>query len=52
MSEFLLNNKWILWYHSIKNTNWDIDSYEPLYHLTNLYDYTILLLDHYIIIYK
>ena len=37
-----LNTSWILWYHSIKDSNWTKSSYKKIYELNNLYDYSIL----------
>ena len=37
--EYPLNNKWILWCHSVTNNKWDLDSYNKIYELNNLYDY-------------
>ncbi len=37
--EYPLNNKWVLWCHSLTNNNWDLDSYNKIYELNNLYDY-------------
>ena len=37
--KYPLNDKWILWCHSLTNNNWDLDSYNKIYELNNLYDY-------------
>ena len=37
-----LNDEWKLWYHSIKDTNWDMKSYKELYTIRNMYDYQII----------
>ena len=42
MDKYKLNQKWILWYHSIKNDKWDITSYDKLLILQNLFDYQII----------
>ena len=34
-----LNTKWILWHHSLRNKNWNEDSYVKLFEFNNLYDY-------------
>ena len=39
IEEYPLNSKWILWCHSLTNNNWDLDSYNKIYELNNLYDY-------------
>tara|TARA_Y100000768_G_C23884331_1_gene636827 strand:- start:253 stop:732 length:480 start_codon:yes stop_codon:yes gene_type:complete len=36
------DHKWTLWYHSVKNNNWDKDSYKKLFSIQNLGDYEIL----------
>ena len=36
-----LNTKWVLWYHSLKNTAWNKSSYTKFYTFTNLIDYSI-----------
>ena len=33
-----LTTKWILWYHSIKDTNWTKSSYKQIYTFSNLFD--------------
>ena len=42
MSLYNLNNTWILWNHSIDNKSWDNNSYENIFTIKNLFDYTIL----------
>ena len=37
--EYPLNSEWNLWYHSIKDNNWTIESYKQIYTLKNMYDY-------------
>jgi|TARA_Y100000389_G_C17453550_1_gene516453 hypothetical protein len=34
-----LNNKWILWYHSITDNNWSKSSYKQLSNIETLFDY-------------
>ena len=38
-NKYDLNNKWVLWCHSINNNNWDEESYNKIYEIENLYDY-------------
>ena len=33
-----LNDTWDVWYHSIKNSSWNNQSYKNLINITNLYD--------------
>lgn len=35
----LLNNKWTLWYHSLEEKKWDIDSYKKLCVITSIEEY-------------
>ena len=42
MNEYKLNNKWTLWYHSLKNKNWDNKSYVKVVELNTLLDYKLL----------
>jgi hypothetical protein len=42
MNEYKLNNKWTLWYHSLKNKNWDNKSYVKVIELNTLLDYKLL----------
>ncbi len=42
MNDYNLKQKWILWYHSIKNDKWDIGSYDKLLIIHNLFDYQII----------
>ena len=37
-----LNTKWILWYHSIKDTNWEKSSYQDLIDIDNLFDFNFV----------
>ena len=34
-----LHNNWCLWYHSIKDNSWSIDSYKNIAKVTSLFDY-------------
>jgi hypothetical protein len=42
MNEYKLNNKWTLWYHSLKYKNWDNKSYVKVIELNTLLDYKLL----------
>jgi len=42
MNEYKLNNKWTLWYHSLKNKNWDNNSYVKVIEIKSLLDYQLL----------
>ena len=42
MNEYKLKNKWILWYHSLKDNNWLISSYDNLLQMNDLYDNQLL----------
>jgi len=42
MNNYKLNDKWILWYHSLKNTNWDNKSYIKVIEIRTLFDYKLL----------
>jgi hypothetical protein len=37
-----LHNNWCLWYHSIKDNSWSIDSYKNIAKVTSLFDYKVL----------
>ena len=39
IEKYQLNSNWILWCHSLTNNNWDLDSYNKIYELENIYDY-------------
>ena len=39
---YLLNNNWNLWYHSLKDNNWDKKSYSKLITIRNLFDYKLI----------
>ncbi len=43
MSSYKLNEEWDLWYHSIKDTNWDKTSYQKLLCLKSLFDYQLII---------
>ena len=36
---YQLNQKWILWYHSINDNKWSKDSYKEIFKINNLFDY-------------
>ena len=42
MNDYNLKSKWVLWYHSLKNTNWDNKSYIKVIELKTLLDYKLL----------
>lgn len=42
MNEYLLKNKWVLWYHSLKNKSWDNKSYVKVIEIKSLLDYKLL----------
>ena len=42
MNEYLLKNKWVLWYHSLKNKSWDNKSYIKVIEIKSLLDYKLL----------
>ena len=42
MNDYQLNNQWDLWYHSIKDNNWEINSYQKIFMINNLFDYQII----------
>ena len=42
MNEYLLKNKWVLWYHSLKNKSWDNNSYVKVIEIKSLLDYKLL----------
>lgn len=41
-SEWNTRYPWTLWFHSVSDNNWDIDSYNKLFTINNLCDYEIL----------
>ena len=36
--EYNANTKWVIWYHSITDKNWDNDSYKKIFEINNLKD--------------
>jgi len=38
MNKYKLNSNWCLWYHSIRDNNWNQSSYTNLYTINNIYD--------------
>ena len=40
---YQLNQKWILWYHSINDNRWGKDSYQKIYEINNLFDYQYII---------
>ena len=42
MNNYNLNSEWCLWYHSINDNNWDINSYKLLYTFKDLHGLYIL----------
>ena len=42
MDKYSLNTKWILWYHSINDTQWNKQSYKNLLTISNLYELKIM----------
>ena len=34
-----LNNKWVIWYHSINDNKWDKNSYQKIFEIKDLCDY-------------
>tara|TARA_B110000902_G_C14020371_1_gene480063 strand:+ start:197 stop:682 length:486 start_codon:yes stop_codon:yes gene_type:complete len=42
MGDYKLNNKWVLWFHSLKNPNWDNKSYIKVIEIKTLLDYKLL----------
>ncbi len=39
MSEYLFDDKWKVWYHSINDNRWTNISYTNVFNITNLYDF-------------
>lgn len=39
MNEYNLNRNWILWYHGVNDKKWDLDSYQKIGSIKNLYDF-------------
>jgi hypothetical protein len=42
MNDHTLKEKWVLWYHSLKNPNWDNKSYIKVIEIKSLFDYKLL----------
>ena len=42
MGDYKLNNKWVLWFHSLNNPNWDNKSYIKVIEIKTLLDYKLL----------
>ena len=42
MGDYKLNNKWVLWFHSLNNPNWDNKSYIKVMEIKTLLDYKLL----------
>ena len=42
MNDYTLKNKWVLWYHSLKNKSWDNKSYIKVIEIKSLLDYKLL----------
>ena len=42
MNEYDLKNKWVLWYHSLKNKSWHNKSYIKVIEIKSLLDYKLL----------
>ena len=42
MEELKTNSKWTLWYHSIKNNEWNKSSYKKIMNINTLYDFYLL----------
>ena len=42
MTEYDLNTKWDLWFHSIEDKNWSNTSYRHLYTIDNIFDIKLL----------
>ena len=42
MNDYNLKNKWVLWYHSLKNKSWDNKSYIKVIEIKSLLDYKLL----------
>ena len=43
MNKYVFQEEFNLWYHSIKNNNWDNSSYKKIMTLRNLFDYKIII---------
>ena len=42
MGDYKLTNKWVLWFHSLNNPNWDNKSYIKVIEIKTLLDYKLL----------
>ena len=42
MTSYKLNEEWNLWYHSLKDSNWEKSSYQKLVTLKSLFDYQLV----------
>ena len=42
MDKYEIKDRWVFWFHSIKDNNWGINSYHKLYIINNLFDYRII----------
>jgi len=42
MEKYRIENEWELWFHSIKDTKWDKQSYRKIYTIKNYLDFSIL----------
>ena len=42
MTDISIKSEWILWYHSISDSNWEKESYSKLCNIKNLYDYKVI----------
>lgn len=42
MEKYGIDDEWDLWFHSIKDTNWNKSSYKKIYTIKNYLDYTVL----------
>ena len=38
IQNFNLKNRWVLWFHKVNDTNWDVSSYSKVYELKTYYD--------------
>ena len=39
MNEYLLKNKWVLWYHNLSNSDWSINGYNKIYDIETVEDF-------------
>lgn len=40
--DYTFKDKWKIWCHALKDTNWNIDSYNQIYDINNIFDYSIV----------